>query len=137
MKRLPLVLVAFLSAMALAGAAAAQAVVHGWVVDDSGAVLPGAAVVLTTDGAHNPRETTADGSGAFSFSSVPEGPAHLRIELPGFQAAGVTITVSSGHPTEVTARLKVGFDEEVTVSADTSGGVLSPSKNADAVEFDP
>ncbi len=137
MKRFAPALLAIFSAMTMTSVAAAQAVVRGAVVDDSGAVLPGAAVVLTLEGAGNPRETTSDRSGAFSFSSVPEGPAHLRIELSGFQAADIKISVSSSHATEVAARLKIGFDEEVTVSPDASGSVLSPSKNADAVEFDP
>jgi len=131
------VVIAFLFAMATADAAGAQGIVQGSVVDDSGAALPGAAVVLTSDGGDKPRETISDRAGAFSFGDVPQGSGHLRVGLSGFQPTDITISISTGHATEVIARLKIQFDEEVTVSGDASGGVLSPAKNADAVEFDP
>jgi len=120
-----------------APAARAQvATVRGVVVDDSGGVLPGAAVVLASESA-NPRETTTDATGAFLFPHIEVGSYRLRVELSGFQPADLKMAVAVGEPPPVTVRLTVGFGDEVTVKGDQSGSVLSPARNADAIEFDP
>src|SRR2546428_609883 len=110
--------------------------VHGVVVDESGAALPGATVVLTRDGG-SPRETTSDPTGNFAFANVGPGQYRVRVELTGFQPADLPLVVGSSEPPSMPVRLKIGFDEEVTVAAQRSGDPLSPSGNADAVEFDP
>ncbi len=48
------------------------ATVRGVVVDDSGAALPGATIVLASDDA-NPRETVSDLKGSFGFARVALG----------------------------------------------------------------
>jgi hypothetical protein len=116
---------------------AQTAILQGTVVDDSGGALPGATVILTTPGGGNPREATTGRGGGFTYANLPEGTALVHVELPGFQAADVKVAIVGSHANEITVTLKVGFDEEVTVSADAAGGVLSPAHNADSVEFDP
>jgi len=118
------------------GALAQVAAVRGVVVDDSGGVLPGATVVLAADGV-NPHESTTDASGSFTFARVDFGSYRLRVELAGFQPADLKLAVEASEPPPVRVRLTVGFGDEVTVKGDESGGVLSPSRNADAIEFDP
>src|SRR5262245_701062 len=118
-------------------AARAQiAAVRGVVVDDSGGVLPGATVVLASEGA-NPRETTTDATGTFLFPHIEVGSYRLRVELAGFQPADLKLAVAVSEPPPVKVRLTVGFGDEVTVRGDQSGSVLSPAGNADAIEFDP
>jgi len=116
---------------------AQSATVQGVVVDDSGGALPGAMVVLRTAQGGNPGEVTTGPTGAFTFADVPPGAATLHVELAGFQAQDMEVNVGSIPGGRVTIRLQIGFDEEVTVTAAESGGVLAPSQNADAVEFDP
>lgn len=110
--------------------------VQGIVVDDVGRPLPGAVVVLSTATGSNPRETMTDMAGAFSFRDVPEGPARVHVELAGFLPADLKVSVADGRENTVTARLMIGFADEVTVSAESGGGVLAPARNADSVEFD-
>src|SRR2546428_539388 len=110
--------------------------VHGVVIDDSGAGLPGATVVLTRDGG-NPRETTSDPTGNFAFANVGPRQYRVRVELTGLQPADLALVVGSSEPPSMPVRLKIGFDEEVTVAAQRSGDPLSASGNADAVEIDP
>ncbi len=112
------------------------AIIHGLVVDDSGGPLPGVAVVLTTIDGGNPRETTTDKVGAFSFRNVPEGTSRIHAEIAGFLPADLKMSGNSGRENTVTVRMKVGFAETVTVSAESGGGVLAPARNADSVEFD-
>lgn len=112
------------------------AAVRGVVVDDSGGVLPGATIVLASDGV-NPHETTTDATGSFVFPRVDFGSYRLRVELAGFQPADLKVPVAEREPPPLRVRLIVGFGDEVTVKGDESGGVLSPARNADAIEFDP
>ena len=110
--------------------------VQGAVLDDSGAVLPGATIVLARDGA-NPRETTSDGAGRFVFARVEPGPYRLRVSLTGFEAEDLKLTVETSEPPPLKVRLTLGISDQVIVTGDPTGGVLSPSRNADALEFDP
>jgi hypothetical protein len=109
--------------------------VQGTVVDDSGAPLPGATVVLTP-AAGSPREATSGQTGAFAFPGVPPGKISIHVEVSGFQPADVRATAAPAAES-LTIRLTVGFDEMVTVSAETPGSVLAPAKNADMFELDP
>ena len=120
-----------------AQAAAQSRVVAGTVVDETGAALPGAVLILSFESGGNPRETTSDSTGRFTFSNVEKGPAVLRAQLAGFQPLEMKVTVANEGTTDLGVKMKVGFDEEVTVAADAAAGVLSPSRNANAVEFDP
>ena len=117
--------------------ARAQAVtVQGTVVDDSGGTLPGATVILESTASGRPREATTDPAGTFTFPNVLRGAATIHVELAGFLPLDMRVTVGDARE-PLTIRLKIGFDEEVNVSAEASGGVLAPTKNADAFELDP
>jgi hypothetical protein len=117
-------------------ALAQVATVRGVVVDDSGAALPGAVVILASEGV-NPRETVSDSNGSFAFQRVAVGTYRLHVELTGFQPNDLKVTVESSDVSALKVRMTVGFGEEVAVIGDTTGGVLAPSRNADALEFDP
>ena len=57
---------------AITGLQAQTASLHGRVRDESGAVVPGATVSLTSDQTA-PKSSAADGLGAYSFSNLPPG----------------------------------------------------------------
>ena len=136
MKRLEASLLAA-SILAVPAIARAQAVtMQGIVVDDSGGALPGAMVVLASAPGGAPREATTGPTGTFMFPNVLPGAATIHVELAGFLPADMRVTVGDARE-PLTIRLKIGFDEEVTVSAEASGSVLAPTKNADAFELDP
>src|SRR5207248_977874 len=125
------------SILAVPAIARAQAVtMQGIVVDDSGGALPGAMVVLASAPGGAPREATTGPTGTFMFPNVLPGAATIHVELAGFLPADMRVTVGDARE-PLTIRLKIGFDEEVTVSAEASGSVLAPTKNADAFELDP
>ena len=117
--------------------AQSRAPVNGRVVDETGAAIPGAAVMLAPRSGGNPREAATDRTGGFAFDNVSGGEYSIHVELSGFQPVNVPLSVTAETPPPLTIRLKVGFEEDVTVTAEQSGGVLSPGRNADAVEFDP
>jgi carboxypeptidase family protein/TonB-dependent receptor-like protein len=119
-----------------AEALAQVAIVRGAVVDDTGAPLPGATIVLASENA-NPRETISDLNGNFTFARVALGKYKVRIELTGFQPEDLDLDLHTSEPPSLTVKLTAGFAEAVVVTGDPTGGVLSASRNADALEFDP
>ena len=94
----------------------------GNVRDASGAVLPGATVVVTHDETKATRETTTDAAGAYRFSTVQPGTYTIVVTMTGFQPftrGGVPVTLNS--VARVDAALGVGtLQENVTVSAESA-----------------
>jgi hypothetical protein len=105
-----------------AGAQTPLGRVAGTVLDESGAVLPGATVTLTNVGTAQTQTTTTTEVGAFVFPQVPVGTYQLDVTLPGFKGAEYTdVIVTVGQEYSLTARLALGQVEEVvTVSAGAS-----------------
>jgi hypothetical protein len=83
--------------------------INGTVVDQSGAVVSGARVVLSRgDSSPNPnssasaqpsasREILTDGDGQFAFSNVAPGAFHLTITSPGLKRQDFSGTLSAGQ----------------------------------------
>jgi hypothetical protein len=138
MNRLTCLLTLFVAAaIATPALAAPQAtVLEGTVVDDSGASLPGATVVVRMAAGAPAAETVTGANGAFRLEVAPVGTVTIHVELSGFQPADLTITTSALRE-PITIRMKIGFGEELTVTGSRDAGVLAAASNADAVDFDP
>jgi len=108
MKRIASILILLLSAPALiAQNAITTGNIRGTVVDDSGAYIPGATVVLRLGGAAQGLTRATNGAGIFVFASQPVGEYELEASAPGFgkqQAIGVEVAV--GQTATVSFRLK-------------------------------
>src|SRR5439155_18327772 len=79
-------LLALLIGLALAVPAEAQtASLSGTVVDESGAVVPGATVMLAGPGAHG--STVSGSRGEYSFKNLAAGTYQLTVSLVGFSQA--------------------------------------------------
>jgi hypothetical protein len=92
--------------------------IYGTVADESGAVLPGAVVRLTSQ--FGPRETTTGEQGDFRFLSLDRGTYKVAISLTGFTTVQRDVLVSVGTNVNVAFSLKVATVEEtVTVTAES------------------
>src|ERR1700674_2635897 len=85
-------LIASLWCAALFSVSAAQTVVNtgtvrGVVSDESGAVVPGASVVLLSRSTSQKQARTTNGAGVFVFPSEAVGPYTLEIGAAGFRQA--------------------------------------------------
>ena len=120
-RRVLLVLVALLLP-AVGYAQTPLGAVAGTVLDQSGAVLPGATVTLTNTGTSQVMTATSGDTGAFLFPQVPVGAYKLTVTLEGFRAAEFTdVNVAVGQQYSLTARLSLGAQSEtVTVTAGAS-----------------
>jgi outer membrane receptor protein involved in Fe transport len=98
------------------GVFAQSVTVSGAVADTSGAVVPGATVVLTGPGGS---QTTVSGAeGEYSFRNVAAGTYQVTVTLAGFAAATQSVTVASANVTVPRLTLALGtLGETVVVSA--------------------
>lgn len=114
--------VAGASAGSMGGAASASGSVSGTVKDSSGAVLPGAEIVL------EPGSTTVatNALGDFRIQNVAPGSYTVTVSDVGFANSVSTIVVQAGENTLVNVTMKVtSANQEVTVTANLEGDVAA------------
>src|SRR5579864_393070 len=111
---LPLLVV--LCMLALAQAPTGQ--IDGRVLDETGALVPGATVTLTNTDTGASRRAASGGDGSFSFPSLQAGKYEIRCEAKGFRTQIQVITVETGSIATAEMHLQVGQAQEVvTVEA--------------------
>src|SRR5215471_4544635 len=93
---------------ASAAQAQTQGEITGEVTDISGAVIPGAVVVVTNQNTNVSRQAVTNGSGIFSFPSLLPGTYQARVEKVGFQSL-----VRSGIELQVQAVARIDFSLDV------------------------
>jgi hypothetical protein len=97
----------------------ATGVISGSVTDSSGAVLPGARVVLTEQETNQAREVLTSTAGLYEFRFLPRGSYTVEAEAQGFkkeQIRGIQLTVAQALQFDI--KLQVGqVTEAVTVDA--------------------
>ena len=92
----------------------------GRVSDSSGAVLPGATVILEHDATHDVRTIVAGSSGDYIFSFLPIGAYTVKVELQGFASQTTKVNLSTGDRVRFDPKLQVGtVAENITVLAET------------------
>lgn len=125
---------------AWSSSAAAEGVIRGTVQDQSGDVVPGAAITLTNARTGALSHATADNSGSFVFARLQPGEYTVHVELPGFRAAEVRVAVADGTTETLTLELTIAPLAE-TVTVTRTGQVLTtvPSAvtviGADRIQF--
>jgi Carboxypeptidase regulatory-like domain len=109
---------------ALQGSAAAQSfygAIVGSVTDSSGAIVPGARVILTDVGTNEKHETAADSSGTYRFVNLVPANYRLEVDKEGFKHfTREKIAVAVGGDTRIDVAMQVGAaTETVEVSSQT------------------
>jgi hypothetical protein len=127
-----------LVARGAAGQTAAPGVpVTGTVLDQTGAVLPGAAVDLVGNAGAIVQTATADGNGQFRFEKVAAGQYELHAAFEGFKQGSTRLRVGARPPGA--QKLVLGLTnltQEVTVSNGGTEVGTGSSNNLDAVAVD-
>ena len=107
----------------------ASASLAGVVVDETGAVLPGADVIVTNAATNLARESTTNPEGRFAFPSLAPGRYVVRAALSGFQTAEVR-NINLNINSEQTIRIQLslaGVGAEVRVVARAERVSTSPA----------
>src|SRR5574340_72983 len=104
--------------------------VAGWVLDSTGAVVPGAKITLS--GPVGTLNTTTDNTGSFDFPTLILGVYSVRVEKQGFRAAEVkNIEVSAGRHSPIKVTLSPGAVTEIVevsapaITVDTASTAVS------------
>jgi len=107
--------------------------VKGTLSDNSGAVIPGASIKITGNGAERSVPTQADGT--YSANGLAPGTYMVHAEYPGFSTVDRQVSVSAGSIADVPLQLTVlAAKQEVTVEADAGPTVsVEPDNNAGAL----
>ena len=109
-------LLVVVSVLSLAQAPTGQ--LDGRVLDETGALVPGATIVVTNTDTGASRRMTSGGDGTFSVPSLQAGKYEIRCEAKGFRTQIQVITVETGSIATAEMRLQVGqASEVVTVEA--------------------
>lgn len=122
----------------LSGAAFAQdsGVIRGTVTDDTGAVLPGATVTLSSDAIiGGSRSEVTSGAGAFRFGALAAGDYSLEVSLAGFDTLrfdDLRVGIDSMLDLDAALRLS-GVAEIVQVVAEAP--LLDVNRNAAVTSF--
>ena len=106
-----------------------QGSIIGSVTDKASAVVPGAAVTLTSTDEGTVRTTKSNGVGEFHFQDVKAGRYSVEIAAPGFEkwkVSGVTLEVR--QDLRLDAKLAVGaVQQEVQVTGDSVSAIETDS----------
>jgi hypothetical protein len=98
--------------------------IQGTVVDTTGAVIPGAAIVLIDTATQVRRAATSDSSGLYSFPNVPIGTYSLSVTETGFQTYTQTnIVLEVGSSIAINVPMTVGNSDQ-HIEVKTEGLVL-------------
>ena len=118
-----------LPAMAAAQSRATTGDLAGAVFDQSGAVLPGAAVTATDRATNLTRTTVSRVDGRFLIPSLPPGTYHVETSADSFAAQTSDVTVTLGSVIELNFTLRVA-GIEATVAVVGSAPVVDMQRTA-------
>src|SRR5262245_49526545 len=120
--RKAIVTICFVSLALLGQKAFGQAVygnIVGTVLDQSGAAVPNAKIMITDTQRSVNFNTTTNDDGNFTQRFLIAGTYKVRVEAPGFKAALQTVSVSVNQESRVDLKLEVGeVSQVVEISAE-------------------
>jgi len=120
-------------AASTAPAQSASGAVKGTLTDNSGAIIPGAAVAIQSSGAQKTMLTGNDGG--FAFSGLAPGQYTVSVTFPGFAPFSKSVSVTGGGTVQLPISLTLGSEkQEITVQGEAGPTVsVEPDNNATAL----
>ena len=109
------------------GAGGAGGALAGTVRDDSGAVLPGVTVTVTSAASGRSRQVVTDNRGGYRLLGLAAGDYEVQGVLPGFRTAPQVVTVAGGAVTHDVVLGIAPLAETVTVTRADQTLALVPS----------
>jgi hypothetical protein len=122
-------------ASAQTAASRGSGTIRGQVSDPTGAVIPGASVVVMTTSGTVAGKATSDGVGAYAVHGLAAGTYSVTATAPGFAAFEVPgVTLSEGQARTVNPSMKIQMEQQqVEVETENNTINTSPESNANAV----
>ena len=94
---------------------ATQGSIEGTVTDQSGGVIPGASVMLTSAVSAAKRSATTDARGRFVFAEVTSGAYDVTVSIMGFKSWRARVQLATGQRAAMEVRLEIGSLTETVV----------------------
>lgn len=119
-----------------AGLALAQAPtgsIAGTITDESGGVIPNAAITVTNKDTGLTRTLGTGAAGVYNVASLPAGNYGIHVEAAGFQTRERIATVQTGSTTRVDFLMKVGTQKDVVMVAEAAPQIDYESHKIDGV----
>jgi hypothetical protein len=114
-------LLALVLAAVFVFAQAPTGTISGTITDESGAVIPGASIIITEKNTGLVRMLTGAADGTFTAAALPPGVYEVKTTVTGFRTTVREADVETGSTTTVDLRLQVGQSKDVvTVEAATA-----------------
>ena len=116
--------------------------ITGTISDDSGAIVPGATVMIVGEQTKLTRSVDTNDTGAYSFVNLPIGSYTITVTHPGFQTLNIpSIQLQADRTATVNGTLKIGeVGQTVTVqeaplinAVDTTNGYVMDKGEIDAI----
>ena len=99
----------------------------GTVVDQTGAVVPGATVTIINEGTGQQQTSSTTGEGAFIFAQLQPGNYNVRVEATGFKSRSYTqAKVDPGQEYSLAVIMEVGETSE-TVTIEAGADIVNTS----------
>lgn len=110
--------------------------VSGVVLDPSGAVIPGATVILRRDGGSTQTQKAGQ-RGEFRFARIASGDYEIEAQREGFKPNVIQVTVGAKLPVPLTIVLAVvDVREEISVGDRPNQANTSPDENLNVIKLD-
>jgi len=109
--------------------------ITGTVMDQVGAVIPGATVRVMSVAAGLDRSVTTNDEGVYAIDGLPDGNYRLEMHAAGFQVAEKEVTVGRQTQTIADEQLGISIEVKVDVIADVSLDVQSTGGVIVSVEY--
>jgi hypothetical protein len=94
---------------------------QGIVTDQTGGVVPSAAVTITNTETSASRQELTDDTGAYRFLQLLPGPYKVEVQVPGFATKVTRVVLQVGQPQTLNVDLAVGQTTDVvSVLAETT-----------------
>jgi trimeric autotransporter adhesin len=130
--RLGVLLFALFVSAAPVSAQIRSATITGTVTDSSGAVLPGAAVVVTNQDTNATTELLTTAAGVFTAPYLPAGPYTVSVTLAGFsQFKQTSIPVETAQTVRIAVELKISTVGEVVEVGASTGLIQTDSSSVE------
>jgi hypothetical protein len=118
----------FLAAPSLSFGQSDVGTITGYVLDQSGAAVPGANVTVTNEATHEAHRVTTDGQGHYAVPSLPPGKYTLLAESTGFKNfTSTTNTLNSNTTIQLNATLSLGQATETVEVSSTAVALQTES----------
>jgi Carboxypeptidase regulatory-like domain len=114
--------------------------IQGTLTDQTGAVVPGAKLMITNKATAAVFHLTASSAGSYSSGAIQPGDYIVRVEARGFKTLNLTVTVQVGNTSTANFKMELGQESQVievqggAVAINTEQATVQGTINLDQIE---